>query len=154
MQLATGQEALFVACEMEASAIQLYSRAISLMEQLGRRGEPLYDHLVLMRADEQEHLARFRSLCDGEVLADDRRIALCAAADGILFEGGLMGAARAGLLSDVEGMLRFARQTEAASARKYREFAAMARSDEARDALERIAAEEERHLSDLQAQEI
>ena len=146
MQLATGQEALFVACEMEASAIQLYSRAISLMEQLGRRGDPLYDHLVLMRADEQEHLARIRSQCDGEVL--------CAAADGILFEGGLMGAARAGLLSDVEGMLRFARQTEAASARKYREFAAMAHSDEARDALERIAAEEERHLSDLQAQEI
>lgn len=152
MQLATGQEALFVACEMETSAIQLYSRAISLMEQLGRRGEPLYDHLVLMRADEQEHLARFRSLCGGEALADDRRIALCAAADGILFEGGLMGAARAGLLSDVEGMLRFARQTEAASAQKYREFAATAPSDEARDALERIAAEEERHLRDLQAQ--
>ena len=112
MQLATGQEALFVACEMEASAIQLYSRAISLMEQLGRRGEPLYDHLVLMRADEQEHLSSFRSLCGEDTLADDRRIALCAAADGILFEGGLMGAARAGLLSNVEGMLRFARQTD------------------------------------------
>ena len=64
MQLATGQEALFVACEMEASAIQLYSRAISLMEQLGRRGEPLYDHLVLMRADEQEHLSSFPDAAD------------------------------------------------------------------------------------------
>ena len=34
MQVATAQEALFMACEMESSAIQLYTRALSLMEQL------------------------------------------------------------------------------------------------------------------------
>ena len=62
MQVATAQEALFMACEMESSAIQLYTRALSLMEQLGRQDEPLYDHLTLMRADEQEHLAQFRRL--------------------------------------------------------------------------------------------
>lgn len=56
MQVATAQEALFMACEMESSAIQLYTRALSLMEQLGRQDEPLYDHLTLMLADEQEHL--------------------------------------------------------------------------------------------------
>ena len=54
MQVATAQEALFMACEMESSAIQLYTRALSLMEQLGRQDEPLYDHLTLMLADEQE----------------------------------------------------------------------------------------------------
>ena len=43
MQVATAQEALFMACEMESSAIQLYTRALSLMEQLGRQDEPLYD---------------------------------------------------------------------------------------------------------------
>ena len=52
MQVATAQEALFMACEMESSAIQLYTRALSLMEQLGRQDEPLYDHLTLMLADE------------------------------------------------------------------------------------------------------
>lgn len=108
MQVATAQEALFMACEMESSAIQLYTRALSLMEQLGRQDEPLYDHLTLMLADEQEHLAQFRALGGRDDLAQERRVALSAAADNILFEGGLMGAARAGLLRDVESMLRFA----------------------------------------------
>ena len=106
MQVATAQEALFMACEMESSAIQLYTRALSLMEQLGRQDEPLYDHLTLMLADEQEHLAQFRALGGRDDLAQERRVALSAAADNILFEGGLMGAARAGLLRDVESMLR------------------------------------------------
>ena len=152
MQVATAQEALFMACEMESSAIQLYTRALSLMEQLGRQDEPLYDHLTLMLADEQEHLSQFRALGGSDGLSDDRRIALAAAADNILFEGGLMGAARAGLLRDIEGMLRFAMRAEETSARKYREFAALASASDAREALERIAAEEERHLDDLRAQ--
>lgn len=152
MQVATAQEALFMACEMESSAIQLYTRALSLMERLGRQDEALYDHLTLMRADEQEHLAQFRALSGESSLTDDRRIALSAAADNILFEGGLMGAARAGLLSDVEGMLRFAMRAEETSAHKYREFAALASSSDARETLERIAAEEERHLDELQTQ--
>ena len=152
MQVATAQEALFMACEMESSAIQLYTRALSLMEQLGRQDEALYDHLTLMRADEQEHLSQFRALGGSDGLSDDRRIALAAAADNILFEGGLMGAARAGLLQDVEAMLRFALLAEELSASKYREFASLATSPEAKEALERIAAEEDRHLSDLRSQ--
>ena len=141
-----------MACEMESSAIQLYTRALSLMEQLGRQDEALYDHLTLMRADEQEHLAQFRALGGKDGIAQERRVALAAAADNILFEGGLMGAARAGLLRDIEGMLRFAMRAEETSARKYREFAALASASDAREALERIAAEEERHLDDLRAQ--
>ena len=152
MQVATAQEALFMACEMESSAIQLYTRALSLMEQLGRQDEPLYDHLTLMRADEQEHLAQFRALGGRDDLAQERRAALSAAADNILFEGGLMGAARAGLLRDVESMLRFAMLAEETSASKYREFASLAASPGAREALERIASEEERHLSELRLQ--
>ena len=149
MQVATAQEALFMACEMESSAIQLYTRALSLMEQLGRQDEPLYDHLTLMLADEQEHLAQFRALGGRDDLAQERRVALSAAADNILFEGGLMGAARAGLLRDVESMLRFAMLAEETSASKYREFASLAASPGARETLERIASEEDRHLSEL-----
>ena len=105
-----------------------------------------------MRADEQEHLAQFRALGGKDGLTDERRVALSAAASNILFEGGLMGAARAGLLRDVDSMLRFAMLAEETSARKYREFASMAPSLDAREALERIAAEEDRHLTDLQTQ--
>ncbi len=76
MQVATAQEALFMACEMESSAIQLYTRALSLMEQLGRQDEPLYDHLTLMLADEQEHLAQFRALGGRDDLAQERRRAV------------------------------------------------------------------------------
>lgn len=152
MQVRTEQEALFMACEMEASAVQLYARAIALMEQLGREREPLYTRLCRMHADEKTHLARFRSFCKEDSLTDDQRIMLSATAEGLLFEGGLMGAARAGLLSDVDGMLRFAIRAEAASARKYREFAALAADKQTRAALELIASEEDRHLLDLQAQ--
>lgn len=152
MQVTTAQEALFMACEMESSAIQLYTRALSLMEQLGRQDEPLYDHLTLMLADEQEHLAQFRALGGRDDLAQERRVALSAAADNILFEGGLMGAARAGLLRDVESMLRFAMLAEETSASKYREFASLATSPGARETLERIASEEDRHLSELRTQ--
>ena len=122
------------------------------MEQLGRQDEPLYDHLTLMLADEQEHLAQFRALGGGDALAQERRVALSAAADNILFEGGLMGAARAGLLRDVESMLRFAMLAEETSASKYREFASLATSPGARETLERIASEEDRHLSELRTQ--
>ena len=65
---------------------------------------------------------------------------------------GLMGAARAGLLRDVESMLRFAMLAEETSASKYREFASLAASPGARETLERIASEEDRHLSELRTQ--
>ena len=52
----------------------------------------------------------------------------------------------------VESMLRFAMLAEETSASKYREFASLATSPGAREALERIASEEDRHLSELRTQ--
>ncbi len=141
-----------MACEMESSAVQMYARAMDLMRQLGREGEPLMQHLTLMHMDEQEHLRRFRSLYEEDDVPDDRKITLSAAADGILFEGGLMGAARKGLLKDGERMMTFAMEAEAAPARTYRAFAEVAKTPEAKDALRLIAAEEDKHLSDLKTQ--
>lgn len=152
MQVSTVQEALVMTCEMEASAVQLYTRALSLMEQLGRRDEPLYEGLDQMRRDEREHLRQFRALCGEEDVAPERRMALAAAAQNVLFEGGLMGAARQGLLESMERMLRFAMRCEAISAQKYREFAAMAQNPSAREALLMIASEEDGHLAVLEAQ--
>ena len=49
-------------------------------------------------------------------------------------------------------MLRFAMLAEETSASKYREFASLATSPGARETLERIASEEDRHLSELRTQ--
>lgn len=153
MRRLTEQEAMFVACEMEASAVALYTRALGLMQQLGRGEDALCAELKLMLSDEREHLRRFRSFLTGEEMTDERRMALAALAENVLFEGGLMGAARQGLLSDAAGMLRFAMLAEEVSARKYREFALLAEDPAARDALTLIAAEEEKHLAELRTQD-
>ena len=152
MQIRTEQEALYIACEMESTAVQLYSRALQVMQQLGREKEDLYGRIQEMLQDEQGHLYRFRSLYQGLEASDEQRLTLAAVGEGVLFEGGLMGAARQGLLKDVQSMLDMASEAERTSIRKYREFASLATTDEARDALLLIAQEEEGHLADLEAQ--
>lgn len=152
MQVRTEQEALYIACEMETTAVALYTRALRLMESMGREEEPLYSHLALMLADEQEHLRQFRGLYKGLDATLEEQLMLSAVAEGVLFEGGLMGAAREGLLKDAPSMLRFAMDAEATSMKKYREFAEMAGSEAARTALNMIAGEEERHWNDLRQQ--
>lgn len=145
------QEALYVACEMESTAVQLYTRALALLEQLGRKGEPLYAGIQEMLATEQAHLRSFRALYHGLDEANEQQLSLAAIGEGVLFEGGLMGAARQGLLKDVDSMLALAINAERTSAQKYREFAAATHSEEARAALLRIAAEEDGHLTELEA---
>lgn len=151
MQIRTEQEALYIACEMESTAVQLYTRALQVMQQLGRENEALYTGIQEMLKDEQGHLCHFRTLYKGLEAEDEQRLALDAVAEGILFDGGLMGAARQGLLKDVKSMLTLAADAERTSVQKYREFARCAQSEEAKQALLRIAAEEECHLLDLEA---
>lgn len=151
MQIRTEQEALYIACEMESTAVQLYTRALQVMQQLGREQEPLYAGIQSMLHDEQSHLCHFRSLYQGLEADDEQRLALGAVADGILFDGGLMGAARQGLLKDVPDMLALAANAERTSVQKYREFARCAQSVEAKQALLSIAEEEAGHLLELEA---
>lgn len=151
MRVTTEQEAMYIACAMESSAVQLYERAMQVLEGQGRQEEALYRSVAAMRMEEMSHLQRFRALYTGLAVEVEKQLTLDAVADGILFEGGLMGAARAGLLKDVDSMLRYAASCEAASVQKYREFAADA-DEEAREALLDIAAEEERHLAELTEQ--
>lgn len=150
MLIRSEQEAMYVACQMEETAVQLYARALQLMEQLDRTQEPLYSEIQQMLKDEQGHLCRFRSLYKGLDSSDEQQLALAATAEGILFEGGLMGAARKGLLKDAESLLQFAADAERKSARKYREFAAASQTEEARQALLMIADEEDGHLVQLE----
>ncbi|MBR6569724.1 MAG: ferritin-like domain-containing protein [Clostridia bacterium] len=151
MVVRSEQEALFIACEMESTAVQLYSRALALMEQQDRQGDPLYAGIQEMLEDEKGHLRRFRSLYQGLDAADEQQLTLSAVGEGVLFEGGLMGAARRGLLKDVPSMLKLAINAEKTSIRKYREFAEAAQTEEARSALLRIAEEESGHLMELEA---
>jgi len=151
MHVTTEQEAMYIACAMESSAVQLYGRAMQVLENQGRQQEAIYRSVAAMRLEEMSHLERFRSLYTGLDAQVENQLMLDAVADGILFEGGLMGAARAGLLKDVDSMLRYAAECEAASVRKYREFARNASGD-AQAALLAIAEEEQRHLAELTEQ--
>ena len=151
MVVRSEQEALFVACEMESTAVGLYSRALAVLEQQQRTGEAIYTAVQEMLADEKMHLQRFRSLYRGLEEADEQQLLLSAVGEGVLFEGGLMGAARRGLLKDVKSMLSLAIDAEKTSVRKYREFAQNAQTAEARDALLSIAEEESGHLLELEA---
>ncbi len=152
MRVTSEQEAMYIACAMESSAVQLYDRALQVLEGQGRQEEALYRSVAAMRLEEMSHLNRFRSFYNGLDAEAEDQLLLAAVADGILFEGGLMGAARAGLLKDVDSMLGYAAKCEATSVQKYREFAENAQSAEAREALLAIAAEEERHLKELTEQ--
>lgn len=152
MQIRSEQEALYVACEMEASAVQLYARALHLLKEQGRENDRIYYQVSFMHSDEQEHLRQFRALYQGLEATEEQRLTLAAVAEGILFEGGLMGAVRQGLLTDVPSMLSYALQAEIASAKKYREFASTATDENARSTLLLIAAEEDKHQRDLEIQ--
>lgn len=151
MQVRTEQEAIFIACEMESTAVQLYTRALQVMQQLGREGEALYGRIQEMLRDEEAHLRRFRALYRGLDANDEQQLTLAAVGEGVLFEGGLMGAARQGLLKDVDSMLELAIEAEKTSIRKYREFADRAETAEARETLLMIASEEDVHLLELEA---
>jgi len=151
MVVRSEQEAMFVACEMESTAVQLYTRALALLEQQERKADPLYNSIQEMLEEEKGHLRRFRSLYQGLGEVDEQQLTLSAVGEGVLFEGGLMGAARRGLLKDVESMLALAINAERTSIRKYREFAESAQTEEARKALLSIAEEESAHLMELEA---
>ena len=148
MEIRSQQEALFIACEMEKSAIQLYTRALMLLEQQGRADDPIAVQIRQTCEDEREHLRQFRAHAqplDGTL---EEQLMLSAAAVGVLFEGGLMDA----VLNDVSSMMNYAMAAEECSARKYREFAALTQDVGTRAMLETIAGEEDKHLSSLQKQ--
>ena len=87
MEIRSQQEALFIACEMEKSAIQLYTRALMLLEQQGRADDPIAVQIRQTCEDEREHLRQFCAHAqplDGTL---EEQLMLSAAAEGVLFEG-------------------------------------------------------------------
>ena len=149
MLIKSGQEALFVAIEMERGAIQLYERALMLADTDDDSLKPLRQQLTVMLSDEKQHLLQFQSLYNGLDAGTEERLALSAVASSVLFKGGLMGAVRQGMLKDRESLLNFAAQAEEKAAETYRAFAIACGDKQAADMLDGIAAEEDKHLQTL-----
>jgi rubrerythrin len=76
-------------------------------------------------------------------------LTLAAVASAVLFEGGLMGAVRQGMLRDAESLLAFATEAEKKAAETYRSFAKACEDPQTATILSGIAAEEEKHLQTL-----
>ena len=83
MQIRSTQEALFIACEMERGAVQLYERALILLKNQNRDKEPLRAQLSYMLADEKQHLLQFTELYAGLDSEVERTLTLSAVASDI-----------------------------------------------------------------------
>lgn len=153
LKIQNQNEAMFIACQMERGAIKHYSRAMQLMQALGRENEPLYARIAAMLDEEQSHLDQFCSYTDCSQISQDRQTLLTALMQDWLFKGGLMGAARQGMMEDIPSMIQYAQDSEALSAKKYREFAEMTSDEVTRQTLLSIAAEEDKHFLELNGQE-
>jgi len=149
MLIRSGQEALYVACEMERGAIQTYERALMLTDPNDPQLAPLRQHLELILADERQHLQQFSALYDGLDAGLEQQLMLAAVASAVLFDGGLMAAVRKGMLKDTANLLTFAADAEQKAMETYREFAKACEDPEAATILNGIAAEEEKHLQTL-----
>jgi rubrerythrin len=149
MKIQSAQEALFIACEMERGAIQLYERALMLLGSLHRDRESLRSQLSSMLADEKQHLLQFQELYTGLDTTLEKQLAFSAAAADILFPGGLMSAVRQGLLTDEQALFNFAIAAERTASATYRAFAKQCEDPRAAEMLEGIALEEDKHLRAL-----
>jgi rubrerythrin len=149
MLIKSGQEALYVAIEMERGAIQTYERALQMTDTGDPALRPLRQQLTIILGDEHQHLDQFQSLYQGLDAALEKQLMLSAVASSVLFEGGLMGAVRQGMLKDKESLLRFAVQAEKKAAETYRAFAETCGDPDTAAVLNGIADEEEKHLRTL-----
>lgn len=149
MQIRSEQEAIYVACEMERSAVQIYERALMLVDTVKPESTPLRQQLELILADERQHLQQFCSLYQGLDTDVEQQLMLSAIASAVLFKGGLMGAVRQGMLKDTQSLLAFATDAEQKAAEAYRSFARSCADPQTAAILNGIAAEEDKHLQTL-----
>ena len=149
MLIKSGQEALFVAIEMERGAVQTYERALMLTDPEDDTQKPLRQQILMILGDEQQHLAKFQSMYKGLDESLEEQLMLSAVASAVLFEGGLMGAVRNGMLKNRESLMDFAQSAEKKAAETYRSFAGACGDEQTAEVLLAIASEEDRHLHTL-----
>lgn len=143
MDIRSSQEALYIAVEMERRAISFYERADMVFSD-----SKLSPTIRQLWQDEQAHLARFEALLDGQQPPDEQGLLLSAEADGLLFAGGLLAAARQGAFNSRGDLIAYAAAQEEGAVTGYLAFADQCQG-EAREAFLSIAREETQHLSTL-----
>ncbi len=144
------KEALFIACEMEKRAIEIYQRALMIFED-----EDVKKMIRELIVDEKEHLAQFSDFSREQGMVDvdfEKTVLLKAYAGEFVFKGGISQAQRDGAFESGESLLNYAIQEEKKAYTKYREFALVCKNPRAKEAFLSIAQEEKMHKVQLENQ--
>ncbi|MGN1020296.1 MAG: hypothetical protein ACI4O7_07960 [Aristaeellaceae bacterium] len=138
------QQALSMAVEMEKRAIRIYERALTLTED----PEVIRGIREILK-EEQQHLCRFNAMkkaCPALPVQEDRLLIQAISAE-LLFPGGVMEMERAKGLDTLEGLYRFAAESEYDAMTRFVDYADKCQSGSVREAFLSIAREEAVHYA-------
>ena len=138
-------QALCIAVEMERRAIRVYERALMLAEDPQVRAG-----ITEILSDERRHLQRFSEMRQCHQLdAAEEQLLISSMAAEVLFTGGVMEMKREQALLTIEGLYRYAADSEAGAVRTYAEFAQKCDDPAVRAVFMDIVREESSHLLEL-----
>ena len=138
-------QALCVAEEMEKRAIRVYERALMLATD-----EKVIAGIREILADEKEHLRRFSGMrAEYPVPAEEEKLLISSMAAEVLFTGGVMEMKREQALTTLEGLYRYAAESEAGAVETYGNFASKCQDERVHDTFMAIVREESEHLTVL-----
>ncbi len=138
-------QALCVAVEMERRAIRVYERALMLADD-----PAVIAGIREILADEKEHLRRFSEMKEKHpVPAEEEKLLISSMAAEVLFTGGVMEMKREQALTTLQGLYRYAADSEAGAVETYGGFAEKCADQKVHDTFMAIVHEESGHLTDL-----
>ena len=138
-------QALCVAVEMERRAIRIYEQALLLTKD-----PAVLDGIREILKDEREHLRRFTEMkAQHPIPAAEEQLMISGMAADVLFSGGVMEMKREKALNTLEGLYRYAAESEADAVETYGGFASKCQDVKVHDTFMAIVHEESRHLSEL-----
>lgn len=140
------QQALAMAVEMEKRAIRVYERALTLTDD-----PEVVGGIREILQEEQQHLCRFNAMkkaCRALPAREDKLLIQAISAE-LLFPGGVMEMERAKGLDTLEGLYRFAAESEYDAMIKFADYADKCESQDVREAFLSIAREEAVHYARL-----
>ena len=140
-------QALCVAVEMERRAIRVYERALMLAT-----APAVIEGIKEILGDEREHLKRFSEMkAQHPVPMDEEKLLISSMAAEVLFTGGVMEMKREQALLTLEGLYRYAADSEAGAVETYGSFAEKCADEKVHDTFMAIVREESEHLTVLLA---
>ena len=138
-------QALCIAVEMERRAIRVYERALMLAQDAQVRAG-----IEEILADERRHLQRFSAMRECRMVDEaEERLLISSMAAEVLFSGGVMEMKRELALTTLEGLYRYAADSEADAVRTYADFAKKCPDPAVHDVFMDIVREESSHLVEL-----